>query len=243
MQGDGSDYTSNNEVKHGEYRGVECVQYLERKDEQKQSRHLRPKHPRDDRTKLLLVFAARHEDATADALESRTARSNKIRAGSSATGMVSDITRAAGCTFLLFPAAASMPLLVACLVFGEGARVVQSGDEAARYFSEPNRLTDKMVALHRMVPSLLRITEVVLKHGLLRTHLDVNYSLDGLSEGGGDESKQRGETSQHVALAREMNEQAGLGRWQHKRRSCNDRWRRWQYGLGRLYHDFIGRWH
>ena len=72
---------------------------------------------------------------------------------------------------------------------------MQSGDAAGRYFSEPNRLTDKMVALHRMVLSLQRITEVVLTHGLMRTHLDVNYSLDELSEGGGDESKQRGGAS------------------------------------------------
>ena len=59
----------------------------------------------------------------------------------------------------------------------------------------------------------------------------MNYSLDGLSEGGGDERKQSGETAQHVVLSREMNEllykrqkvDSGLERWLHKRRSKNDR--------------------
>ena len=158
-----------------------------------------------DRAKLLLVYTAQYADEIADALETSTTRSNKIGAGSSATGIVSGLTGVVGCGALLFPpvAAAGVPLLIASLVFGGGATAVQSGDAAAKYFSEPNKLAEKMVALHGMVLSLLRITEV-LSFGLLKSQLGVNYSLEGMSEegkGGKDE-----ETLQREALKKEINE-------------------------------------
>ena len=72
---------------------------------------------------------------------------------------------------------------MASLVFGGGATAAQTGDAAAKYFSEPHRLAEKMVALHAMVLSLLRITEV-LSYGLLKSHLNVNYSVEHLEEEG-----------------------------------------------------------
>jgi len=141
-----------------------------------------------DRAKILLEYTSQFADDIAATLESKTALSNKIGAGSSATGVLSGVAGVVGCGALLFPpvAAAGVPLLVASLVFGGGATAVQTGDAAAKYFSEPNRLAEKMVALHAMVLSLLRITEV-LSYGLLKSHLNVNYSVEhlegeGLSE-------------------------------------------------------------
>jgi len=141
-----------------------------------------------DRAKILLEYTSQYADDIAATLESKTARSNKIGAGSSATGVISGVAGVVGCGALLLPpvAAAGVPLLVASLVFGGGATAVQTGDAAAKYFSEPNRLAEKMVALHAMVLSLLRITEV-LSYGLLKSHLNVNYSVEhlegeGLSE-------------------------------------------------------------
>jgi len=122
-----------------------------------------------DRAKLLLAYTAQYTDQIAQSLETRTARSNKIGAGSSATGLVSGITGVVGCSALLFPpvAAVGVPLLIASLVFGGTATAAQTGEAAVQYFSEPDRLADKMVALHGMALSLLRITEV-LNYGLLK---------------------------------------------------------------------------
>ena len=96
-------------------------------------------------------------------------------------------------------AAAGVPLLIASLVFGGGATAAQTGDAAVKYFSEPNKLAEKMVALHGMVLSLLRITEV-LSYGLLK-HLNVNYSVEHLEEGEGEDEM----ASQREQLAKEIN--------------------------------------
>eukprot|EP00585_Thalassiosira_rotula_P006131 CAMPEP_0196140634 /NCGR_PEP_ID=MMETSP0910-20130528/7470_1 /TAXON_ID=49265 /ORGANISM="Thalassiosira rotula, Strain GSO102" /LENGTH=741 /DNA_ID=CAMNT_0041401527 /DNA_START=57 /DNA_END=2282 /DNA_ORIENTATION=+ len=177
-----------------------------------------------DRAKLLLVFTAKYADEIASALETRTERSNKIGAGSSATGIVSGVAGVVGCGALLFPpvAAVGVPLLIASLVFGGGATAAQTGDAAAKFFSEPDRLAEKMVALHGMVLSLLRITEV-LAYGLLK-NVNVNFSVEGFSEdqkeeGSGDNEDD--ESKQREALAKEIHElltkhgvnttQAGVG--------------------------------
>lgn len=94
-------------------------------------------------------------------------------------------------------------MLIASLVFGGGATAAQTGNAAASYFSEPERLAEKMVALHGMVLSLLRITEV-LSYGLLKNHLNVNYSVEGHEEG--EKVEEDGETPQREALAREIND-------------------------------------
>lgn len=127
-----------------------------------------------DRARLLLAYTAQYADDIASALETRTVRSNRIGAGSSAIGVVLGVVGVVGCSVLLFPpaAAAGVPLLIASLVFGGGATAVQSGDAAESRFSEPNRLAEKMVALHGMALSLLRITEV-LSYGLLRDRKSV----------------------------------------------------------------------
>eukprot|EP00581_Thalassiosira_minuscula_P009859 CAMPEP_0183706500 /NCGR_PEP_ID=MMETSP0737-20130205/3299_1 /TAXON_ID=385413 /ORGANISM="Thalassiosira miniscula, Strain CCMP1093" /LENGTH=834 /DNA_ID=CAMNT_0025933913 /DNA_START=64 /DNA_END=2568 /DNA_ORIENTATION=- len=151
-----------------------------------------------DRAKLLLVFTSNYADDIAAALETTTTRSNKIGAGSSATGIVSGVAGVVGCGALLFPpvAAVGVPLLITSLVFGGGATAAQTGEAArAKYFSEPNKLAEKMVALHGMVLSLLRITEV-LAYGLLKNQREGKSSQDV----GGDDLTKR------EALAREIHE-------------------------------------
>ena len=133
-----------------------------------------------DRAKLLLLFTSQYTDQIAAALEQSTARSNKIGVGSSATGIVSGMAGVVGCGALLFPPAAAVgiPLLVSSLVFGGAATVAQTGDAAAQHFSEPNKLADKMVTLHAMMLSLLRISEV-LSNGLLKDHDYLDGDVDG----------------------------------------------------------------
>ena len=132
-----------------------------------------------DRAKLLLLFTSQYTDQIAEALEHSTVRSNKIGVGSSATGMVSGMAGVVGCGALLFPpvAAVGIPLLISSLVFGGAATAAQTGDAAVQYFSEPNKLADKMVALHGMMLSLLRISEV-LSYGLLKDHDDLEGDAD-----------------------------------------------------------------
>ena len=172
-----------------------------------------------DRAKLLLVYTTQYADEIATALEGQTSRSNKVGAGSSATGIVSGLTGVVGCGALLFPpvAAAGVPLLIASLVFGGGATAAQTGDAAVKHFSEPNRLAEKIVALHGMVLSLLRITEV-LSCGLLKSQLNVAYSvehLDNNMEKGGindewekvdddDEDEEYEESTQREELSKEI---------------------------------------
>lgn len=132
-----------------------------------------------DRAKLLLLFTSQYTEQIAEALEHSTVRSNKIGVGSSATGMVSGVAGVVGCGALLFPpvAAVGVPLLISSLVFGGAATAAQTGDAAVQYFSEPNKLADKMVALHGMMLSLLRISEV-LSYGLLKDHDDLDGDAD-----------------------------------------------------------------
>eukprot|EP00984_Skeletonema_dohrnii_P006294 scaffold2252_cov129-Skeletonema_dohrnii-CCMP3373.AAC.1 len=132
-----------------------------------------------DRAKLLLFFTSQYTDQIAEALEHSTIRSNKIGVGSSATGMVSGMAGVVGCGALLFPpvAAVGIPLLISSLVFGGAATAAQTGDAAVQYFSEPNKLADKMVTLHGMMLSLLRISEV-LSYGLLKDHDDLDGDAD-----------------------------------------------------------------
>jgi len=132
-----------------------------------------------DRAKLLLLFTSQYTDQIAEALEHSTVRSNKIGVGSSATGMVSGMAGVVGCGALLFPpvAAVGIPLLISSLVFGGAATAAQTGDAAVQYFSEPNKLADKMVTLHGMMLSLLRVSEV-LSCGLLKEHADLDGDAD-----------------------------------------------------------------
>ena len=147
-----------------------------------------------DRAKLLLEYAAEYAEEIACALESNTARSNKIGVGSSASGIVSGVTGVIGCGALFFPpvAVAGVPLLIASLVFGTGATTVSTGDAAVRqYFSEPNRLANKMFALQGMVVSLSRITDV-LRIGLsIDSPLAVSCSRDDTNEFDDDKKEER----------------------------------------------------
>lgn len=162
-----------------------------------------------DRTRLLLLYAAQYSERVASSLEAQTARSNKVGVGASATGVVSGVAGVVGCGALLLPpvAVVGVPLLIASLVLGGSATATQTGDAAAQYFSEPKRLATRMLALHGMALSLLRIVEV-LTHALLRERLSVNYSLPGHSRGaGGETTDDAGDDgTQREALRRHVRE-------------------------------------
>lgn len=168
-----------------------------------------------DRAKLLLEYASEYAEEIAAALESNTARSNKIGVGSSASGIVSGITGVIGCGALFFPpvAVAGFPLLIASLVFGTGATTVSMGDASVRqFFSEPVRLADKMFALHGMVLSLLRITDV-LRNGLSSSSdgplLTVSCSRDDMNEFN-DEKKEERKSPQSASVGKDAVDTNGV---------------------------------
>ena len=133
-----------------------------------------------DRAMILLLFTAQYTDEIATALEHSEERSNKVGLGSSATSMASGVAGVVGCGALLFPpvAAVGVPILISSLVFGGAATAAQTGDAVrSQYFSAPNKLADKMVTLHSMMLSLLRISEV-LSYGLLKEHADLDAADD-----------------------------------------------------------------
>ena len=74
---------------------------------------------------------------------------------------------------------AGPPLLIASLVFGGGATSVQMGNEAMNYFSEPNKLADRIIALHGMTLSILRVTST-LRDAMMRDHIPFIFRQSSL---------------------------------------------------------------
>lgn len=146
-----------------------------------------------DRAKLLLSCISQYTPSIIEGLQSRTAKSNKIGVGANASGIVSGITGIVGAGALLCPpvAAAGVPILIASLVFGGGATAAHTGDYAAvKYWSEPNIMADKMVVLHGMCLSLLRVVEI-LSYGLLSSRQEETEVTEGtnIEDDNADESK------------------------------------------------------
>jgi len=109
-----------------------------------------------DRALLLLNYSSQFIDEIADRLEDSTERHNKVGVGSSSVGLVSGALGVVAACVVFTPA--GPPLLIAALVFGGSATAVQTGSDAMKYFSEPNRIADRIIALHGMLESVLNTT-------------------------------------------------------------------------------------
>ena len=142
-----------------------------------------------DRAKLLLTHTSLYAPQISTALQSRTDKSNRLGVTANASGILSGITGIVGAGALLCPpvAAAGLPILVASLVFGGTATAVHTTDYAVvKYWSEPNALADRMVVLHGMCLSLLRVVEV-LSFGLLNE--GSGFGEEELNDVGDDSNK------------------------------------------------------
>jgi len=128
-----------------------------------------------DRVLLVLKFSAQYTNDIAEALEHQVKRNNGIGVGSNVTGLVSGITGIVAAATLFTPA--GPPLLIASLIFGGTATAVSSGSEAVNYLSEPRKVADKIIAMHGVAKSLLRITGI-LRDALLRDHIHVDHYLE-----------------------------------------------------------------
>ncbi|KAL3940668.1 MAG: hypothetical protein SGBAC_004833 [Bacillariaceae sp.] len=129
-----------------------------------------------DRCLLLLNYSSQYIEQIAVTLESTQEKQNKIGLGSSGVGVVSGVLGIAAAATILTPA--GPPLLIASLVFGGSATTVQVGTEAMNYFSEPNKLADRIIALHGMTMSILRVTST-LRDAMMRDYI----RTDGIFEG------------------------------------------------------------
>jgi len=129
-----------------------------------------------DRCLLLLNYSAQFIEQIAAALENSQEKQNKIGLGSSGVGVVSGVLGIAAAATILTPA--GPPLLIASLVFGGSATTVQVGAEAMNYFSEPNKLADRIIALHGMTLSILRVTST-LRDAMMRDYIRTDGVFDG----------------------------------------------------------------
>jgi len=108
-----------------------------------------------DRTLLMLRYSCRYIDEIANVLEGHTKRNNRVGLGSSATGIVSGITGVAAAATIFTPV--GPPLLIASILFGGGATAAAAGSEAVNYRCEPNKMANKIIALHGIVKSIFRL--------------------------------------------------------------------------------------
>ena len=128
-----------------------------------------------DRALLLLKFSMQYVDDVVDALLKSKIRKNRVGLGSSATGMVSGVLGVAAAASILTPA--GPPLLLASLLFGGGATVVQTGSDVHQYYMEPTRLAERILALHGIVHALLGVA-ATLRDALARDIVREDYYLD-----------------------------------------------------------------
>jgi len=137
-----------------------------------------------DRTLILLRYSSQFIDEIASQLEQSKDQQNKVAASSSSVGMVSGALGVAAAAAIYTPA--GIPLLVASLLLGGSATAFQAGTEVRSILSGPNQLADRILALHGMARSILRIISIV-RDGLSKTDEQRDTAC-------GDEEENIGET-------------------------------------------------
>jgi hypothetical protein len=130
-----------------------------------------------DRILLLLRYSDQYIPQVSRQLEKSTVVQNKVGIGSSSAGIVSGVLGMAAAATILTPA--GPPLLIASLLFGGTATTIQTGTEVKNYFSDSNQLADRVLALHGMLKSILKVTST-LRDALLRDYLRTDGVDDSL---------------------------------------------------------------
>ena len=144
---------------------VDCVSTP---DEVERAKHIDHMVDCYDRCLLLLKYSTQYVDQIANSLATQKEQVNKVGLASSGVGVLSGVLGIAAAATILTPV--GPPLLISSLFFGGSATAVQTGAEAMNYFSEPNKLADRIIALHGMILSILRVTST-LRDAMLRDHI------------------------------------------------------------------------
>merc|ERR1719199_1472938 len=146
----------------------------------------------------MLRYSAQYVDDVAKALEENTERNNTVALGSSGIGLMSGITGAAAAAVHIAAAAAAgaailspagPPLFIASLIFGGTAAAASTSSEAVSYYSEPNQMANRLMALHELINSLLQVT-VVLGDALVNGRINLDHYVDRMQRKK-DEKKKR----------------------------------------------------
>ncbi|CAB9526772.1 expressed unknown protein [Seminavis robusta] len=135
-----------------------------------------------DRALLMLRYSSQFIDEIADTLEHTSKKNDHIGLGSSMIGLTSGFTGVASIAVQFVAAAAILspagpPLLMASILFGASAAAASTGTEAFTYYSQPNQLANKILALHDLVQSLLGVT-TVLRDCIAKGHVDAKHYID-----------------------------------------------------------------
>lgn len=121
-----------------------------------------------DRIRLVLQYSRQFTQSVIQNLESSKGVVNKVGLGTSTTGLVSGALGVAAAATILTPV--GPPLLIASLLFGGSATAVQTGTELHQYYSQPNQLADRILALEGLLMGLLR-TASVLRDACMLDHI------------------------------------------------------------------------
>lgn len=136
-----------------------------------------------DRTLLLLKYSTLFVDEVATHLETAKQTQNKIHVGSSSFGFLSGaLGFAAAATFLTSAPIVGPPLLMASLLLGGSATAVQTGTDLRHSVSEPNRLANRILALHGMLQSIVRVTRALRDSVLEDKRMERGEDDDSISE-------------------------------------------------------------
>lgn len=132
-----------------------------------------------DRALLILRYSAQYIEEIAQALENRSRTTDHIGLGSSSVGLMSGLTGVAAVTAQFVAAAAILspagpPLVVASILFGASAAAASGGTEAVNYYSTPNQLACKIIALHDLLRSLVGVS-AVLKGAMAQGYVDSKH--------------------------------------------------------------------
>ena len=150
---------------------------LEAKERRKRMDHLTDLY---DRTVLLLRYSSQYIEEVAVALEQTKMRQSKINVGGSSAGIVSGVLGVAAAFTIFTPA--GPPLLVASLLFGGGATAVQTGTEIKKqFFFEPEKVADRILALHGMLLTILTVTGTLRDAALLDQDLSRFVDEDSMA--------------------------------------------------------------
>mmetsp|Transcript_9854 Transcript_9854/g.15155 ORF Transcript_9854/g.15155 Transcript_9854/m.15155 type:complete len:615 (+) Transcript_9854:83-1927(+) len=128
-------------------------------DEQRRKKCLYRMVEMYDRALLMLKFSAQYIDDVSNSLEISSKRNHALSSRASKTSLVSGITGVVAAATIFTPA--GPPLLIASLFFGGSATAISTGSEAVTFHSEPNKLADKIIVIHALVKSLMRVTNVL----------------------------------------------------------------------------------
>lgn len=108
-----------------------------------------------DRTLLILKYSIQYIDEICEALEINTRRNNQIGLGSSGVGVLSGVMGVTAACTIFTPV--GPPLLLASVLFSGSATAAAAGSEAVNYRCEPNKMADKIIALHAIITSISRV--------------------------------------------------------------------------------------